>query len=363
MLQTNLDRLYIFSFLCIHVFLSGSLFAPLHPLSSLVLAIRPTLALLSLVAFSLSILPLIYLHKAGIAESKQIVNAKRGTGQDVSIGGVSLPFGSPAAHYYAAIRQAKTGLSIGVYALSGFFLAASHVVGLMLYSSDSSTWAPYQSISFRNAQGLRISSLRPNERLFFLLGSNLIMGAVYTLYRALSLSSALSDAPSPFSAPIFDPQATVESLATRLSNRFRRRLPKAVLAGSILPSVLLVSYFAIRRPLFRMILSVIGHNSALRPLLIPSFRLNFLNAELVFRTTALGIFSTLTWETINIFWEVFFTQPFVDLRGGLSRFAREPTKCLIEGLQSRTRPNVNETEMGPLERGTTLTLLLRKWQS
>ncbi|UZJ52060.1 hypothetical protein CBS101457_001380 [Exobasidium rhododendri] len=350
MLQTNLDRFYALSLLSIHIFLSVSLIAPLQPVSSLLLPVRPTVFLLSLVAFSLSVLPLIFLHRASITDVKPLSKSIAGTGQDFKIAGVTLRSGSPAAHYYAVIRRKETALSTGVYALSGFSMAASHVLGLMLYSSNSGTWAPYQSVSFRNAQGLRVSSFRPNERLFFLVGSNFIIGALYTLYRALSLSAALSDTSAPLSAPKFEPQGTVESLGSRLSGKIRRRLPKAFLVGSILPNILLLSYFAIRRPLFRTILSIIGHQSTLRPFLIPSFRLRFLTAELAFRNTAMGIFSTLTWEVVNIFWEVIFTQPFLDVSGGLSRFSREPTRCLIEGLQSRRAANANETGMGSTER-------------
>ena len=350
MMQTNLDRLYLLSFLAIHLFLSLSLFAPLQPLPSLTLPFRPLLFLLSLTAFLLSILPLILFRRWSITDSKLAATLNKDVKSDIVVAGITLRYGSVAAHYYTTLCHAKTGVVVVLYALSGLFLAASHGLGLMIYSSDASTWTPYQSVSFRDPQGLRVSSFRPNERLFFLLGSTFVLGALYSLHKTISLSPLSDSDSSPLSAPTFEPQATVESLGGRLSGKLRRRLPKALLVGSVLPGVLLAIYLSIRRPLFRLILSAIGHNSAIRPILIPSFRHYFLSPGLVFRTTALGIFSTITWETMDVLWQVFSTQPFTDLPGGLSRFSREPTKCLIEGMQSRRLARDDEANVGPTER-------------
>lgn len=351
MLQTNIDRLYFFSYIAIHLFLCISLISPLHPISSLLLPFRPLIFLLSLSTFSLSVLPLIFLRRSELTSTElQSKSTNNSTQQDITIMGISLRYGSPALYYYGILSKARMGMLIGLYSLSGFFLAVFQGVGLFLYSSDGSAWSPYQTVTFRNPQGLRISSLRPNERLFFLLGSNLILGAIYILYRSLLLVPSSIDTFSPHSALVFEPQATVESLGTRLSSKLRRRLPRALVVGSILPILQLALYFLIRRSLFRFTLSVIGHDSVLRPVLIPSFRHHFLSAGLIFRTTTLGIFSTATWETFNILWEILSTQPFTELSGGLSRYSREPTKCLIEGLQSRRIASVKETDIGLLER-------------
>jgi hypothetical protein len=351
MLQTNYDRLYFFSIIAIHIGLCVSLASPLHFLSTLILPFRPLVIILSLVAFLASVLPIILLRKSEISSAGIASRSRREATQDVSIMGVTLRNGSPAAHYYAILSMPRTSLLIGLYALSGLLLAVVQATGLMLYSTDSDAWLPYQSVSFRNPQGHRVSSLRPNERLFFLLGSNLVLGAIYILYRSLSLSPTICDTASPHSAVVFEPQSTVKSLGSRLSGKMRRRLPRALLIGSTLPSLILVLYLAIRRSLFRLILSVIGHNSALRPILIPSFRHHFLSFGLVSRSIFLGIFSAVTWETINILWEVLSTQPFTDMTGGLSRFSREPTKCLIDGLQSRKAVSIStENAIGLLER-------------
>lgn len=335
MLQTNLDRLYLLSFLAIHFFFAMALFSPLQPLESILRFLQPSLLLISMTAYLSSILPLIMLHQARTSALGQKIKPRRAASQEYKIAGVTLQPGSPALHYYLTFTQISTGMSISLHAISGLFLAAFQASALILYSSSSEDWLPYQTITFRNAQGLRISSLRPNERFFFLLGCNFVVGALFALYRIAAISTYSSSAGSS-SDVNFEAQATLQSPAVRISKKVRRRLPTSMAIGLALPVSFLLLYVATRRPLFRLILSIIGHDSALRPILIPSFRKTFFSIKFVLRLSALGAFSAATWETIAILWEVFSTQPFNDLHGGLSQYSREPSRCLIEGMQSRT---------------------------
>lgn len=331
-LQTNIDRLYVAAVLSVHVLLSLSLFSPLSPLASLALPLRPTLVLLSTLAFALGVLPLIVARRLSIRGGNSYLTPKPRLSSSINALGFSFPFSSPGAHYLWSLSNPSTWLAAALYALSGLALAGAHGLALMLYANnDEGRWSPYLTVPIRTSDGYRTTATRPNERLFFLMGSNLLLGACYSIYRSSSLAHPSS---SLLGSPHFASQATVQSASSRISVQLRRRLPTAFVLGLVLPTALLVGYLPIRRPLFRLLLSIMGHHSPLRPIFIPSFRSSFLSIGLLVRTTALGTVSALAWETVSVLWDVFATQPFTD-RGGLSAFSRAPKNCLISGIQAR----------------------------
>ncbi|MCO5613944.1 hypothetical protein L7F22_068224 [Adiantum nelumboides] len=364
-LRINWLKLLVFSLPVYHALFCISLFRPTNPLQLITLPLRPTALFLSLTSYSifLGLLLIIPGQRFNIASKKWTVQDHSGVRDERLAGGFILSAGSPASLLVRSLRQGALWRGVLLHAAFSLAIATTHALALAHYtnttfidgkgSKTSNPWSPYHHVSVRLSQGYKTTAIRPNERFWFLLCSNAILGATYAIIRAVLFSRPQvpgAGAPAPFAPSRFEAQATFESALVRIAAKGRQTIYRAVFLGSITPSIILQGYLLIRRPFFRVVLSLIGHHSPLRPLLVPSFKRPLFNIDLIFRVSILGLVTVLILEAFSVAWEVLSTQPIGLGMGGLSKFSSAPTKCLIKGMQSRRIPLPEEAHLGGSER-------------
>lgn len=365
-LRINWVKLLVFSLPVYHALYCISLFRPTNPLQLITLPFRPTALFLSLTSYCvlLGLLLLLPGQRFSIASKKWMVQDHAGLRDERLAGGLTLSAGSPANLLIRSLRQPALWRGVFLHAAFALAIATMHALALVHYTdsslneskaltSNNNSWSPYHHVVVRLAQGYKTTAIRPNERFWFLLCGNAILGGMYAIIRAVIISRPNvpgAGAPAPFASSRFEAQATFESALVRISAKIRQTIYRAFCFGAVMPSFILQGYLFIRRPLFRVILSLIGHHSPLRPILVPSFKRPLFNIDLIFRISMLGSMTVMILEAFSIAWEVLSTQPIGLSMGGLSKFSSAPTKCLIKGMQSKRISLSEESHLGSSER-------------
>lgn len=363
-LRINWVKFLVFSLPVYHALFCISLFRPTNPLQLITLPFRPTALFLSLTSYAvlLGLLLILPGQRFSIASKKWTTQNHAGLRDERLAGGFTLSAGSPASLLVRSLRQGALWRGVLLHAAFALAIATTHGLALAHYttttsidvgSKSSNPWSPYHQVAVRLSQGYKTTAIRPNERFWFLLCSNAILGATYAIVRSVLFSRPQisgAGAPAPFAPSRFEAQATFESALVRIATKGRQTIYRAVFIGAITPSIILQGYLLVRRPFFRVILSLLGHRSPLRPLLVPSFKRPLFNVDLIYRVSLLGLVTVLILEAFCIAWEVLSTQPIGLGTGGLSRFSSAPTKCLIKGMQSRRIPLPEEANLGSSER-------------
>lgn len=349
--RTNWVPMCIVALLGHHILFSMSLFAPSHPIQGLFLALRPTNILISMLTFAAMALVVVLHpgHQFSLVQ-KRWATANKITLQDKKFGGFTIPSGSPASILLARINQATLWRAVVLHSLLGFLLGLMQAVALMLSSSQPELWLPYHVVPIRSPHSSSTTVVRPNERLFVLVLGNAAICGLAAWTRSLQTSSPAPTPGAPFCEPKFEAQVAFATPLGRLGDRLQRARRRVFLLGGLGPLVLLQLYLVWRRPFFRLVLSVIGHRSPLRPMLIPSFKRALVSSELVYRVWLLGLASVCILEFFDTAWEVYASHPVDFASGGVSKFAREPTRCLIRGMQLRRTAFPEEQALGPVER-------------
>lgn len=363
-LRINWVKLLVFSLPIYHALFCISLFRPTNPLQLITLPFRPTAIFLSLTSYAILLGLLLILpgQRFSIASKKWTIQEHAGVRDERLAGGFTLSAGSPASLLVRSLRQTALWRGVMLHAAFALAIATTHALALAHYTSTSSfdgglktsnPWSPYHQVAVRLSQGYKTTAIRPNERFWFLLCSNAILGATYAIIRSVLFSRPQisgAGAPAPFAPSRFEAQATFESALVRIATKGRQTIYRAMFVGVTMPSMILQGYLFIRRPFFRVILSLIGHHSPLRPVLVPSFKRPLFNVDLIFRVSLLGLITVLILEAFCVAWEVLATQPIGLGTGGLSKFSSAPTKCLIKGMQSRRIPMPEDAHLGSSER-------------
>ncbi|CEH18337.1 Nucleoporin protein Ndc1-Nup [Ceraceosorus bombacis] len=314
-LRRRLLRMYTLQLVATHFILSALL---VTSSSGLISSLRPTIVLLSVVVYVAAVLPLFVLLKWNLSQP--------GTQPACwSFLGFSPPFGSRGAYAIEALQSSRTQINLAAYVVSGALLAIGHATALWLYSPEtSSAWSPYIIVKVGPRGGPFSTVTRPNERIFALVSLNAIFGLVYAITRtALRPRRPL---------PPFQTSPFHIGISQRVSTAVKRRILPALLLGLAASTVEFSIYLFIRRPFFRALLRLVGAQSSLRPLLIPSFATPFLSQSpgLATQLSSLAAASAVTWELACVLWDVYSSQPV-----NVSAYAKGQVRCLIGGLAAR----------------------------
>ncbi|PWN43358.1 hypothetical protein IE81DRAFT_322428 [Ceraceosorus guamensis] len=318
-LRRRLLRMYTLQLVATHFTLSALL---VTSSSGLISFLRPTIVLLSVIVYVAAVLPLFVLLKWNL--SQPATQPARW-----SFLGFSPPFGSRGGYAIEALRSSRTQTNLGAYVVSGAILAIGHATALWLYSPEtSSAWSPYIIVKVGPRGGPFSTVTRPNERIFALVSLNAIFGLVYAITRtALRPRRPL---------PPFETSPFHIGISQRVSTAVKRRLLPALFLGLAASTVEFSIYLFIRRPFFRAVLRLVGAQSSLRPLLIPSFATPFLSQSpgLATQLSSLAAASAVIWELAYVLWDTYSSQP-----ANVSAYAKGQVRCLIGGLAAR-RGNV-----------------------
>ena len=366
-MANRLRRIYLLSLLLTHlqityltVTLTSSPFAPLlYPTRFWLFGyhsdgtegpglLAPTSLLATLFVWSLGVLPLLVAAKWCVSSGSSPKKPSPAAAQD-SIA-AHLASGSPASHIFSSLRSSRTWASVFLGALCAGAYAVGLWACLTLYSpKDSTAW------DVRLEVPKRPGHFRPNEHVGFLLISSVLFAAIYALVQGVLLplgprrSNGRQEQQQlplgwwPLQWPVFSVESIDQTISTRLFSFFASPsrggpLGSCLAVAVVLSASLLGTYSILRPYIFNALLRTIGLRSPLRALLIPSFRHAFLTSRYALTLACVHASMAASWSVAHALWAVYATQP-VQLSG----FAKDPTRCLTQGLTATSASTSSST--------------------
>ncbi|KAI3614652.1 hypothetical protein CBS9595_003923 [Malassezia furfur] len=147
---------------------------------------------------------------------------------------------------------------------------------------------------------------------------------------ALGWSDARTTPPACWHVPAFDPDAVLHpvTLRVRVVRTLGARLPCALATLPWLAAPLAL-YVVGRDAFWSALLRVVGIDTAVRPWIVPSFRVPFAVSSLVVAMLPVVVLVVVLLTTVHTLFDVYWTQPFAYLP---TAHARDPNAALVAGL-------------------------------
>lgn len=342
--------------------------------SLLLAALKPTLVVASLAAFTLGVLPALVVRRRLLSRPglEKLLCAQRGAGPaPINVApGQAISADSLPAQLLHALAQRSTWLAALLHALTSILFTTCVAASFALYSPDIAWWMPYHLVpSTRRTTGSfgRVVSTtqvywRPNEVFWCLVVQPAFVGAIASVASSCAVQMrrqrrrrALSPPPPPRIPPW--PPSLLECLApdvsvkTSLTSRITGVVPARIMGATALYAGIAAAVFALylplRLPLFRAILAVLPPYSTLRRLCIPTLRTGHgLTASsnllpLLLASVAISAIQGATLAIANTLWEIYATHPMAVVVS-----APKPMETLLAAIESNA-PGAAATSSSP----------------
>lgn len=290
------ERVLFLSLLATHLLTCAALAAP-HAL------VRPSVAAGSLVIVGAVLLPLLFARRHRLIYAPHAPAGAPGT-QHAAPALALLR--TPAVWHHIA-RSALAALGLAVL----FAGIATHVHG------GASALAPRIYVASHRAYYV-------NETLVVTAFVAACAGA------ALGWSEARATPPACWHVPAFDPDAVLHpvTLRVRVARTLGARLPRALATLPWLAAPLAL-YVVGRDAFWSALLRVVGIDTAVRPWVVPSFRVPFAVSTLVVAMLPVLVLVVVLLTTVHTLFDVYWTHPFAYLP---TAQARDPNAALVAGL-------------------------------